>query len=76
MAKWAWPSAMAALSDKYNQLLKEHEELKKNISCDYYEAYLLEKKKRENLETKLNQRANIKVEDVNMIAGWEYFDDK
>lgn len=66
MAKWGVPAEQAQLDElqeKYDQLLKEHEELKKNVTCDYYEAYLLEKAKREKLEKDYNAT----------VPGYEYY---
>jgi effector-binding domain-containing protein len=51
------------LQKKYDQLLKEHEELKKTVTCDYYESYLLEKAKKEKLEKQINET----------VPGYEYY---
>ncbi len=50
MAKWATISDYKQL---YEKLVKEHEELKKNVRCDYYEAYLKERLRSERLEKDL-----------------------
>ena len=72
MAKWGVPNLTAEfveLQEKYDQLLKDYEELKKNVTCDYYEAYLLEKKKNEKHQSKVEEAK------VRNVAGWEYYGD-
>jgi hypothetical protein len=68
MAKWDLSELCSGPDYKalYKELLKEHEELKKTVHCDYYEAYLLEKKKRETLEAKFGKPAQ---ED----SPWDYY---
>lgn len=68
MAKW---SEVANLLDdeyvtkkEYNELLKKYQELQATVSCDYYEAYLLEKAKREKLEKQSNET----------VPGYEYYE--
>jgi hypothetical protein len=61
------------LQERYDKLLAEHELLKKEVKCDYYEAYLLEKLRREELERKFRQ-SSVKENQVHQIAGWEYYD--
>ena len=79
MAKWGVPNLTAEfdeLQEKYDQLLKDYEELKKNVTCDYYEAYLLEKKKVENLTNKQTKyQSSVKQDTVRNVAGWEYYND-
>ena len=58
----------------YLDLLKEHQELQKNVNCNYYEAYLREKLKREALETRMHQ-SKIEETQVRNVAGWEYYGD-
>jgi len=48
---------------------KLYEELQGQVHCDYYEAYLREKKRREALEEKLKP---VRI-DVSAVAGFEYY---
>jgi predicted lipid-binding transport protein (Tim44 family) len=74
MAKWGVPNFEAeldALQEAYDQLLKEHKELKSTVTCDYYESYLREKKRREYLEAKYEPEETGKL---STVEGWEYYD--
>lgn len=64
MAKWG--SMEFVSKEEYDKLLKEFEELKKNVNCDYYESYLLEKKKRETLEEKFGKPSDES-------SPWDYY---
>jgi hypothetical protein len=60
---------------EYEELKARFEELQKTVNCDYYEAYLQEKLRREALESKnLNTRNIVSKEDVHQVAGFEYYD--
>jgi len=60
---------------EYEELQARFEELQKSVNCDYYEAYLQEKARREVLESKnLSTRNIVSKEDVHQVAGFEYYD--
>ncbi len=79
MAKWSVSSPKAELEElqeKYDSLLEDYKALQANVNCDFYEAYLLEKKKREELQTAMNLKPRRNVvyeEDVHQVAGFEYY---
>jgi hypothetical protein len=79
MAKWGIPSPKAELEElqgKYDSLLEDYKALQANVNCDFYEAYLLEKKMRQALEKKVNTKPHkntITEEDVHQVAGFEYY---
>ncbi len=83
MAKWGVPSTeaeLAELQEKYDSLLKAHQELQATVNCDYYEAYLREKKRRESLEADLMiskepYQSKVDEKQVRNVAGWEYYGD-
>jgi len=79
MAKWDVPDyrdELDKLRKQYVVLAREHEKLKQVVTCDFYEAYLLEKAKREKLEQQIAAKLHdnvVKEEDVHQVAGFEYY---
>jgi hypothetical protein len=79
MAKWILNSFDFVSREKYDALLKQLKELQLTVKCDYYEAYLLEKKRKESLEQELaylrkDSPARVEESEVHNVAGWEYYD--
>ena len=64
MAKWAVPE-----EPDYKKL---YEELQGKVTCDYYEAYLQEKLRRETIEKQLKPAAV----NVATVAGFEYYNEE
>jgi hypothetical protein len=61
----------------YEELLAAYNKLQKEVNCDYYESYLREKARADNLERQLKSRNQTSVNEssVRDIAGWEYYGD-
>jgi hypothetical protein len=84
MAKWSeitgFLDSEFVTRKEYDRLKKELEDLQATVNCDYYEAYLREKKRREALEADLmcqKEPYQTKVDEkqVRDVAGWEYYGD-